>query len=188
VPTKTADGLPRWRWTIAEIERMATEGYFRDDERIELLGGEIVPMSPKGRRHEIIRIELTNRFIRMVPADVTVAPEAQFNLSSDTYTVPDLLACAASIRVPDLRGPDALLVIEIADTSLSYDLTTKAALYASHGVREYWVINAVTLVTKVHRQPSGDRYTSTEEIAASDPLTASLVPSLSLSLDTVAVD
>jgi Uma2 family endonuclease len=70
-PTQSADGLPRWRWTIAEIERMAAEGYFRDDEQIELLGGEIVPMSPKGRRHEIIRIELTNRPIRMVPADVT---------------------------------------------------------------------------------------------------------------------
>ena len=187
-PTQTADGLPRWRWTIAEIERMAAEGYFRDDERLELLGGEIVPMSPKGRRHEIIRISLTNRLIRMLPEDVTVAPEAQLNLSSDTYTVPDLLVCTASTRVPDLRGGDVLLVIEIADTSLSYDLTTKAALYASHGVREYWVINAVTLVTKVHRQPSGDRYASTEEVGPSDPLTASLVPSLSLSLDTIAVD
>ncbi len=187
-PTQTANGLPRWRWTVAEIERMAAEGYFRDDERLELLGGEIVPMSPKGRRHEIIRIALTNRLIRMLPEDLTVAPEAQFNLSGDTYTVPDLLVCAASITVPDLRGDDALLVIEIADTSLAYDLTTKASLYASHGVREYWVINAVTLVTKVYRQPSGDRYASTAEIGPSDRLTASLVPSLSLSLDTIAVD
>ncbi len=102
--------------------------------------------------------------------------------------VPDVLVRPASIKTPDLRGPDALLVVEIADTSLSYDLTTKAALYASHGVREYWVINAVTLVTKVHRQPSGGRYASTEEIGPSDPLTASFVPSLSLSLDTIAVD
>ena len=184
-PTQTADGLPRWRWTSAEIERMAAEGYFRDDERLELLGGEIVPMSPKGRRHEIIRIALTNKLIRMLPEDVTVAPEAQFNLSSDTYTVPDLLVFMDSIKAPDLRGGDALLVIEIADTSLAYDLTTKAALYASHGVREYWVINAATLVTRVHRQLSGDSYVSTAEIDPGNQLVASLVPSLAISLGTI---
>ena len=117
-----------------------------------------------------------------------MSSESQFDLSPDTYVVPDVLVRPASIKTPDLRGPDALLVVEIADTSLSYDLTTKAALYASHGVREYWVINAVTLVTKVHRQPSGERYASTEEIGPSDPLAASFVPSLSLSLDTIAVD
>jgi hypothetical protein len=46
--TRAADWLPRWRWTVVEIERMAAAGYFREDDRIELVGGEIVPMSPKG--------------------------------------------------------------------------------------------------------------------------------------------
>ena len=45
--TRAAVGLPRWRWTVAEIEKMAAVGFFHEDERIELLGGEIVPMSPK---------------------------------------------------------------------------------------------------------------------------------------------
>jgi hypothetical protein len=53
--TQAADGLPRRRWMVAEIEKMAEDGYFRDDERFELVGGEIVPMSPKGVRHEMIR-------------------------------------------------------------------------------------------------------------------------------------
>ena len=53
--TRAADGLPRWRWTVEEIERIAAAGFFRGDERFELLGGETAPMSPKGRRHEIIR-------------------------------------------------------------------------------------------------------------------------------------
>ena len=65
--TRAADGLPRWRWTVAEIEKMAEDGYFRDDERFELVGGEIVPMSPKGRRHETIRIELGFHFTRQAP-------------------------------------------------------------------------------------------------------------------------
>ena len=62
--TRAAEGLPRWRWTVAEIETIARAGYFHDDERFELLGGEIVPMSPKGRRHEIIRGKIAFRFAR----------------------------------------------------------------------------------------------------------------------------
>jgi hypothetical protein len=73
--TQAAEGLPRWRWTVAEIERLTAAGYFHEDDRFELLGGEIVPMSPKGRRHEIIRLKLGYRFTRMASEDVFVAAE-----------------------------------------------------------------------------------------------------------------
>ena len=135
---------------------MAAAGYFHEYDRFELLGGEIVPMSPKGRRHEIIRAKLAYRFTRSASEAQFVVSEPQFNLSDDTYVVPDILVHPAEILTPDVRGSDALLVVEVADTSLAYDLRTKAPLYASYGVREYWVINAATLMTAVHRQPSGD--------------------------------
>src|SRR5580700_9533296 len=89
--TRAADGLPRWHWTVAEIEKLAAGAFFHEDERIELVGGEIVPMSPKGRRHETIRIELADRFHRQAPPALAVASEPQFNLSEDTYTVPDIV-------------------------------------------------------------------------------------------------
>jgi Uma2 family endonuclease len=181
--TQTADGLPRWRWTVAEIERMTAAGYFHEDERFELLGGEIVPMSPKGRRHEIIRLKLGYRFTKLASEDVFVAPEPQFNLSSDTYLVPDLLVHPTAIATPDVRGGDALLVVEVAETSLAYDLKTKAMLYAAHGVPEYWVINAATLVTAVHTQPSGSAYASAPEIGPDTLLVPTRVPSLAISLD-----
>src|SRR5580692_4380084 len=60
--TQAAEGLPRWCWAVAEIEKLAAAGFFRENERFELVGGEIVPMSPKGIRHEIIREELAFRF------------------------------------------------------------------------------------------------------------------------------
>ena len=115
---------------------MAVDGYFREEEQFELVGGEIVPMSPKGRRHEIIRGELAFRFTRLAPDDVFVIAEPQFNLADDTYLNPDILVHPASLKTPDVRGADALLVIEVADTSLRYDLNTKAPIYATHGVRE----------------------------------------------------
>jgi Uma2 family endonuclease len=186
--TRAADGLPRWSWTVAEIERMAVGGYFRDEDRFELVGGEIVPMSPKGRRHEIVREALAFRFSRAAPEGVFVASEPQFNLADDTYTVPDILVRPAAIKTPDLRGTDALLVVEIADTSLVYDLQTKAQLYASHGVPEYWVINAATLVTTLHTQPSGTTYGAIREFAPGALISPALASALAVSLAALNLD
>jgi Uma2 family endonuclease len=186
--TQAADGLPRWSWTVAEIEQLAAAGFFHEDERLELLGGEIVPMSPKGRRHEIIRTKLAFRFIKLAPDDVFVASEPQFNLSPDTYVVPDLLVCPSAIAPYDLRGAEALLVVEVADTSLNYDMRTKVPLYASHGVPEYWVINAKTLMTMVHREPAGTSYGFVREISSDTQLAPVLVPSLTIALDAIVKD
>jgi Uma2 family endonuclease len=180
--TQAADGLPRRRWLAAEVEQMAEDGYFREDERFELVGGEIVPMSPKGIRHEAIRGVLAFRFSRQAPDDVFVISEPQFNLDDDTYLNPDILVHPARIPTAKVRGGEALLVVEVADTSLRYDLNTKAPIYAVYGVREYWVVNAATLTTMVHRKPSGKGYESVDEVAPAHTLVPLLVPALAVSL------
>jgi len=180
--TRAAEGLPRWRWTVAEIEKMSADGYFHEDERFELVGGEIVPMSAKGRRHEIIRGKLALRLSRSTADDIFVVSEPQFNLTDDTYLMPDIMVHPAALETPDVRGGDALLVVEVADSSLRYDLNTKAPIYATHGVREYWVINAVTLTTLVHRAPSGNAYGAVQEVAPDAVLAPSLVPSFTVFL------
>ena len=187
-PTQAADGLPRWRWRAAEIERLAAAGYFHELDRFELLGGEIVPMSPKGRRHEIVREELSFRFAKLAPAGVFVACEPQFKLSEDSYALPDILVRPAAVKTPDLPAASALLVVEIADTSLAYDVATKAALYAGHGVREYWVVNAATFVVTVHRQPSGHSYGFIREFAPDMRLVPELAPELAVTLATFPLD
>jgi Uma2 family endonuclease len=181
--TRAADGLPRWRWTVEEVEHLAAAGVFRDDDRFELLGGEIVPRSPKGRRHEIIRVRLGHRFARQAPEDIFVAAVPQFNLTDDTFLVPDLLVHPSRIDTPDVQGTDALLVVEVAETSLACDLQTKMPRYAAHGVQEYWVIDAATLMTTVHREPSGDAYSYVREIASNMPLVSLRVPTLTVVLD-----
>jgi Uma2 family endonuclease len=186
--TQAADGLPRWRWTVAEVERLAAAGFFHEDERIELLGGEIVPMSPKGNRHEILREEISFKFAQSAPRGVFVACEPQFNLTQDTYMVPDILVRPAAIKTPKLRASEALLVVEVADTSLEYDLRTKVPLCATHGVREYWVINALTLMTIVHQKPSGNGFAFTEEVAPDVQLVPSLAPALAVSLSALDLD
>jgi len=180
--TCAADGLPRWRWTTAELLRMVELGVIEPDEKIELIGGEIVPMSPAGRMHEVLADELHRFWGPKITPDIWVSVERQFNLDAHTYTNPDLIVRPASIKSYDLRGDTVLLVVEAADSSLDKDLGTKARLYASFGVREYWVINALTKSTRLHRGAIGDTYTEVREAPSSELLTPLLVPQLAVRL------
>jgi len=186
--TQAAEGLPRWRWTVAELERIAEAGFFTEYDEFELIGGEMVPMSPEGNRHAIVRAELAFRLSRMVSETLMVAVEPQLNLRSDSYVKPDILVHPRVIKTPHLRPVDALLLVEIADTSLRYDIKTKMLVYAEHGVREYWVIHAATLMTTVHRQPAGNGYAFVEEVSPDQQLVPVLVPELALTLGALGLD
>ena len=83
--TRAAEGLPRRRFTVADVEAMVETGILSEDERLELIGGELVPMSPKGSRHEVVKSFLVDRWIRMRPPSVLVTQETTFRLSEDTY-------------------------------------------------------------------------------------------------------
>jgi Uma2 family endonuclease len=149
----------------------------------------MVPMmSPAGRRHETIRIKLARRMNQLAPTTVMIAAEPQFNLAADTFVKPDILVHPDAINTYDLKGTEASLLIEIAETSLSYDLKTKRPLYASHGVPEYWVINAATLMTTVHRQPAGNTYTDIVEVQPDTRLVPSLAPELAIFLNELDLD
>ncbi len=152
--TQAAEGVPRLRWTLAEFERLTELGIFTEDDRIELIGGELVPMSPKGNRHDLLRDELADVLTQQMPRSHRLSSEIAWRPDTTTYLEPDILIYPRPLKGVRVPGAELSLVIEIADSSLKYDLTTKARTYASLGVREYWVVNANTLVTRVQRQPS----------------------------------
>jgi Uma2 family endonuclease len=166
--TTAAEGLPRRRFTVAEVEAMVAAGVIGEDERVELIGGELVPMSPKGLRHEVVKTALLDRWIRIRPDECRLTPETTFRLSADTYLEPDVVIYSRSTGLKCLTGPSALLVVEIADFSLRCDMGRKAALYASFGVRELWVIDAVKLTTRLFRAPAESGYGETRDFGASD--------------------
>ena len=87
--TRGAEGLARWRLTVADVEAMVQAGILDEDERVELIRGELVPMSPKGSRHEVLKVALLRRWLKLCPEDVQIAPETTFRLSADTYLEPD---------------------------------------------------------------------------------------------------
>lgn len=180
--TSAAEGLPRRRFTVREIEEMVKAGILDEDERIELIGGEVVPMAAKGNQHEILKAALMLHWARRLPDDLRFVTETTFRLTPDTYLEPDFVFYPKASGIRGLNADTAKLVVEIADSSLGYDLGLKAHLYAGFGIAELWVIDAVRLVTHIHREPTSSRYASVAEFAADRRLTPLVAPALAVSL------
>jgi Uma2 family endonuclease len=181
--TQAAEGLPRRAWTIAEIEAMTRAGIIHEDERFELIGGEVVPMQAKGGRHEMVKVELNRHFQRRISDDLSIAPETTLRLDDKSFLEPDFCVFARSIFPGDLRGPDVLLAIEVADSSLAYDRGRKIGVYAAYGIPEVWVIDANTLVTHVFRRLGVEGYRSITQAESNEDLTAIRAPSVSMCLE-----
>src|ERR1700722_6380320 len=172
--TSAAEGLPRRRFTVAEVEAMVAAGVMEEDERVELTGGELVPMSPKGSSHELVKIALVDCWIRARPTACRVAQETTFR--EDTYLEPDVVIFPRASGLEGLTGASVLLVVEIADSSLRYHIGRKAGLYASFGIRELWVIDAVRMTARVFREPAADGYRTANDFGPADRITPLIAP------------
>lgn len=182
IATQAAEGLPRRRWTVAEIEAMVDAGIIEEDERFELIGGEVVPMSPKGIRHELLKGALNLYWGRRLPDDIVFVPETTFRMSDDTYVEPDFVFYRRADGLAKLSPETALLAVEVADTSLAYDRGRKARIYAMFGVRELWVMNADKLVTHVYRAPGIEGYQELHDLQSDTMVTPDFAPSLAVRL------
>jgi Uma2 family endonuclease len=185
--TMAAEGFPRRAFTVEDISRMLAAGVIREDEKFELVEGEIVMMAAKGVAHERIKSALTIAVVRALPDDLTVGVEATLRLTDTTLLEPDIAVFprtvfAGSSGFAQLGSGEARLVIEVAATTLTYDKGLKARLYARHRVKELWVIDANERVAWVHTGPRGDTWSSIVERGPNDALTTPALPGLSIRL------
>ncbi len=167
---------------MAEIEAMVKAGILDEDERIELIGGEIVPMSPKGNHHEILKHALNIYWAKRLPDHFTFVPETTFRLTSDTYLEPDFVFWDDAAGIRGLKAEGVHLVVEIADSSYAYDIGRKAELYAGFGIEELWVIHAVRLETRIHRGPSPEGYRDVIDLGPEQALVPAFAPELGVTL------
>ena len=117
-----------------------------------------------------------DRWIRARPDNCWLAQETTFRLSEDTYLEPDIVIYPRASGVTGLSRNNVLLVVEISDSSLRFDTGRKAALYASFGIRELWVIDAVRLTTRVFREPAADGYRNAQDFGPTDRITPLIAP------------
>jgi len=163
-----------------EYYRMAELGFF-EDERVELLGGVIVKMSPIGPPHAGIEALLNEHLVKALPSHLIVRPNLPIALSDISEPEPDL-AIVPRTKATDDHPSNALLLIEISDSSLAKDRGIKAKLYADAGVPDYWVIDVNAMTIEVYRDPAGTGYRSVERHDASTRVTALRIPEVTVCL------
>ncbi|WP_235919110.1 Uma2 family endonuclease [Aureimonas psammosilenae] len=170
-----AEAMPRRAWTVAEVEAMVKAGILSEDERFEMIGGEVVPMSPKGARHEWVKVVLNRSLQRTIGDEFVIAQETTLRLDERSFLEPDFCLFPALVLPGPVRGPDVLLAIEVADSSLLYDTGRKISIYAAYGIPEVWVVNAKTLETLMFRTLGVEGYRTRRVFGPNDQLMAGSV-------------
>jgi Uma2 family endonuclease len=122
------------------------------DRNVELLNGEIIDMPPIGPDHADA-VSFINRLLVNAFPYAIVRPQNPFDAGPDSEPQPDLVVIDARDRVPGVHPKSALLVVEVADSSLAYDRTRKASRYAASGIADYWIVNLVDRQLEVYRDP-----------------------------------
>ena len=187
--TTAAEGFPRRAFTIDDISRMMDAGVIREDEKFELIEGEIVMMAAKGLAHERIKSALTVAVVRALPDHLTVGVEVTLRLTDTIMLEPDIAVFPKALfNKPETRfarlGPgEAELVIEVAASNIAYDKGLKARLYARHRVKELWVIDANERIAWIHTGPTDDGWASIVQRGRQDALTTPALPGFSIRLD-----
>ena len=148
-------------FTVGEYRQMAEAGILTKDDRVELIKGEIVKMSPIGLRHAACVDRLAELFIlRLAPA-VTVGVQNTVELDDSTQPQPDLALLRRRADFYESGHPkpgDIFLIVEVADTTVEADRQVKIPLYAEAGIPEVWLVDIHEGCVEVHRNPSGEGY------------------------------
>lgn len=183
---RQAVGAERRRFTVAEFERMVEAGVFRDGERLELIHGEIVRMSPIGRRHASAVLRLNTCFSNAVAGRALVSVQSPVVLADEEEPLPDLTLLRPRADFYESRKPepaDILLAVEVADTSLAYDREVKLPLYASGGIREVWLVNLQDDVLEVYREPGRQGYARSRACRRGERVAPEALPDLQLAVE-----
>lgn len=163
------DGVTRHRISVSEYYRMAEVGLLAPDARVELIEGEVVDMAPIGSEHGGTVYALNRLLVEAVGTRAVVLVQGPIRLGPRSEPQPDLALLRARADGYKRAHPtptDTLLVIEVSDTTLRYDLQTKVPLYAHHGIPEVWVVDLENRRLRVFRSPAEGAYAESAETDA----------------------
>jgi Uma2 family endonuclease len=172
-------------FTREEYHRMAEVGILKPSDRVELIRGEIVEMSPIGRRHVAFVNNLTALLVMRLAGRANVSVQNPVALTDDTEPQPDfalLRQRAVAYKDAEATSEDVLLLIEVAESSLPYDRSTKLRLYAEEGIPEYWVLDVAAEAVEVYRAPSGGTYRGVSPLSGSASVSVQAFPDVALRL------
>lgn len=147
-------------YAVAEYQQLVERGVLGTDDRVELLEGVIVEMSPQTPRHASATHRCAEALRRAVGGRAVVRTQLPLMVGHRSLPEPDVSVVPGRVEDYDEHHPDrALLVVEVAETSLAHDRLMKAGIYAAAAVPEYWIVNLRDDCVEVHRGPREGRYT-----------------------------
>ncbi len=176
----------RHKLDVDDFYRMTEAGIFHGHDRVELIDGELFDMAPIGDDHINMVNVLTEVLVLACQGRATVSVQNPVRLSRDDLPQPDFAIFRQPLtfyqRGERARRADVLLLIEVADTSLSYDLQYKVDLYAKFDIPEYWIADVQNRTVIVHRKPSGGRFNEVFTLTAGTQLTLAAAPDIVIDL------
>lgn len=176
------------RFTVEEYYKMAEAGILSEDDRVELLDGEIVEMTPIGSSHAATVDRLTRLFSRLVGEAAFVRVQSPIRLSEHSEPQPDLalLKPRPDFYAPAHPGPeDVLLVVEVAETSVGIDRKLKIPLYAKAGISEVWLVDLDEERIEVYLNPSSKGYGDVQRLRRGRGLAPQALPNLKISVSDI---
>ncbi|MFN6500160.1 MAG: Uma2 family endonuclease [Nostoc sp. DedQUE01] len=147
------------RFTIAEYHRLAELGFFKVNDRVELINGEIIQMAAKATSHSVCSTRLYRELFKLVVEQAILRGQEPIIIGDDSEPEPDLVIVRN--RPDDYleahpSPSDVLLVIEISNSTLKYDQDVKLSLYAEAGISDYWIFNLVDNYLECYSEPYQD--------------------------------
>jgi len=177
--------ITRHSFTVAEYERMGQVGIFSEDDRVELVCGEIVEMSPIGEPHAACVGRLTQIITLLLLRSAIVWVQNPIVLDDYSEPQPDVAVLkprADFYGQAHPRPEDVLLVIEVSDTTLKYDRLVKAPLYARAGIPEVWVVNLADELVEAYVDPAEGAYRTTTTYARGEEVQSRSLAALRVSV------
>ncbi|MGH9126744.1 MAG: Uma2 family endonuclease [Acidimicrobiales bacterium] len=171
--------------TVGEYYRMAEDGALAPGQRVELIDGEVVEMSPIGSRHAATVDELTRLLVPLAGHLAVVRIQNPVRLSDLTELQPDiaLVRPRADRYLNNHPVPaDVQLIIEVADTSQRFDRTTKRPMYAAAGIVEVWIVDLVAGLVEIATDPGPNGYRSIRQVGRNATITPTAGPGMTLAV------
>jgi len=177
--------MPRRRFTVDEYEQMVVSGILHEDDRVELVAGEIIEMSPIGVRHMNCVNRLNRMLHRLLPDGVMVSVQNPILLSDNSQPQPDLVILYDRTYQTVPTAADAPVVIEVADSSRDHDRGFKFPLYATAGIAEAWLIDLTAETIERHTEPHDGHYRFIALANRGESLPSTVFPTVTLNADAV---
>lgn len=172
----------RHKLDVDDYYRMAEAGILAEDDRVELIDGEIIDMLPIGWDHAASVNGLAQALITACAGRAIVSVQNPIRIDHHNQPQPDFAILRLrpdNYRTGEPPGPaDTLLLVEVADSSLRFDRAIKRPLYARAGIAEYWIVDLSRRVVDVHRSPVGDTYTESSSHGAHETIALACAPDI----------